>query len=485
MESKATFLKMMNDNENMEIYSSQFTANDESCIVISVNNVSEQPTYTDNNGVLSVNGNNTLPGHFGKGNLSSVGASFGIPKSKLKSAEPSIHRAEKNRKKRQSVSDVQQLLGEEPYGTLIQTDLLDHIDPNEDFHSQRIFNNALCDELPSTEAEFATTICDGHHDPLSEDADPDLQQAISFLNSPTSEDEVEFLPLDTDKKRNPPYMLKEGSKGIKIASKNHEPVKFCHRGAKLPGDTITASLRYSEEKHKSVPVHACLLHRIDSKNDSNFMVSSAGINVGNTKWELEEIIDHPTASFTFPDNITNFYEDFIFFVTFKCLNSCHKDYGKKMELILQHIKKDGCLYKENRFEVRVCKNVKRDYKEAFEEQQNSGKRKRHQRDEMKTPQYQEKSQPGPSTSQENEINERTAKLQMCEEKIKKEVPRDRSQQIFPPQPPNMDSDIYWFKVPTEFQEHIILGIIKEFGGVAYRIQSVFPAGVGTDTLPDN
>lgn len=187
--------------------------------------------------------------------------------------------------------------------------------------------------------------------------DAGLREMMEFIQEESDNSPV-FVPIESEKKRNQPYLIRS----TKIATKNDEPVKFCLRGAKA-NQIVTICMRYTEEKYKHIPVNPCRLHQKDNGN-SNFLVSSLG---GSPVMYRNDEDGHPTAHMVIGHIDMVEMSNFIFFVTFICLNSCHKNNGKKMELVCKLLDPaTSQVVSQSNFEVRVCKNVKRDYKEVIQ-----------------------------------------------------------------------------------------------------------------------
>ncbi|XP_064089526.1 longitudinals lacking protein, isoforms J/P/Q/S/Z-like [Macrobrachium nipponense] len=187
--------------------------------------------------------------------------------------------------------------------------------------------------------------------------DAGLREMMEFIQEESDNSPV-FVPIESEKKRNQPYLIRS----TKIATKNDEPVKFCLRGAKA-NQIVTICMRYTEEKYKHIPVNPCRLHQKDNGN-SNFLISSIG---GSPVMYRNDEDGHPTAHMVIGHVDMVEMSNFIFFVTFICLNSCHKNNGKKMELVCKLLDPTTSqVVSQSNFEVRVCKNVKRDYKEVIQ-----------------------------------------------------------------------------------------------------------------------
>ncbi|XP_068249865.1 uncharacterized protein [Palaemon carinicauda] len=203
----------------------------------------------------------------------------------------------------------------------------------------------------------AVTISDSQNQGSSFEDDAGLREMMEFIQEGADNNPV-FVPVESNKKRNQPYLIRSS----KIATKNDEPVKFCLRGGKA-NQIVTICMRYTEEKYKHIPVFTCRLHQKENEN-SNFQVSSLG---GSPIMYRNDEDGHPTAHMVISDVDMDEMSNFIFFVTFVCLNSCHKGNGKKMELVCKLLDPaTSQVMKQNNFEVRVCKNVKRDYKEVIQ-----------------------------------------------------------------------------------------------------------------------
>ncbi|KAK7067081.1 hypothetical protein SK128_025289 [Halocaridina rubra] len=183
-----------------------------------------------------------------------------------------------------------------------------------------------------------------------------IRAMMKLINEGMEDQSVNFISVCSEKIRNPPYLIR----GNRITSKNAEPVKFRLTGSK-PNQVISVCMRYSEEKFKNYPVVVCRLHQTVKEN-CNFRVSTSETCL--VDYDVE--MGHPTAYINLRECDVPL-GTFEFFVTFICLNSCHKDYGKKMELVLKLMDSaKGTVLRETHHEVRVCKNVKRDYRESLQ-----------------------------------------------------------------------------------------------------------------------
>lgn len=309
--------------------------------------------------------------------------------------------------------------------------------------------------------------------------DPAIAAALEILNSSGISKPVEFTALPAEKKRNPPYLVKGDSK---IATRNEEPVKFCLGGAKVC-QVVKISMRYSEEKFKNTPVNACPLHIKGKNGNCNFEVSTKV----HEQCRYDDILGHYTASLTLCADNFDLSEDFKFFITFRCLNSCHKENGKKMELIMTLIDLDGKALKESRFEIRACKNVKRDYKEAFQDEEPAFE-KQMQPDTFISAEY-----PQPSSSVVEEVKpvkskEKTVKMKMIypageAKRIKKEHHQEGAVQVVQTSATETYQQKYYLvRLPDAKKEKLALAVIKEFGGDILNLDSVVQADVNVEDI---
>lgn len=311
-----------------------------------------------------------------------------------------------------------------------------------------------------------------HHGYLEQDFDESLCEALQVINESDGIPSLNFVAIQSDKSKNPPYMIGDESK---IVTKDKEPIKFCLQGAGV-NQIITATLRYTEEKFKNNPVLACKLHRKDDHAFA-FMLSAAGEEV---KQDKESILEHPTVHFRLQADNLDLNGSFTFYITMLCLNSCHKSDGKKVELVLKVL--DGFsneeqLIKENKFHMRVCRNVKRDFREAFPEgacpapkvsKPDSFIRKRETQDH---PIIAEEAQP--ASPKVNVVRMSPPDQNPPERKV---LVRKKSSQPTPPQ----GNKFYLVQLPTTEIEKVVLQMIKLFGGTILNLETIYPLEESSD-----
>lgn len=276
-------------------------------------------------------------------------------------------------------------------------------------------------------------------------------------------------------------------KDTRITTKNDEPVKFCLTGAQ-PCQVVSVTMRYTEEKYKNSPVNPCLMHKMKSEDHRfNFLVSMPTDSDGNCRYDI--IQDHPTANLMLNANLLDLNGDFVFYITMKCLNSCHKESGKKMELIfkLKDPSKDGIL-QENHFEIRVCKNVKRDYKEACEDNEGMAKKRMKVNADafftapvpvtQATPIYQEEEvKPGQSSANPVQVHMLSPLVEepptpQESKGLVKCVPAKAAEIVKP--------KFYLIQLPTLEKEKNVLDTVRLFGGKVLDLESVIPEGDDDD-----
>lgn len=120
------------------------------------------------------------------------------------------------------------------------------------------------------------------------------------------------------------FLLQQMEDNVLLAMPDKDiPVKV--EGAHI-GYSVKVGLRYTTGAHYETPVHACRSH--EDPNDSLFPFHVPRLDVSQDK------TSHPTVEIPVPYSA---FDDgkFTFSIVFRCLNSCHKKFGKKQELILQ------------------------------------------------------------------------------------------------------------------------------------------------------
>ncbi|XP_068249860.1 uncharacterized protein [Palaemon carinicauda] len=293
-----------------------------------------------------------------------------------------------------------------------------------------------------------------------------LQDVIEFIRENEGSDTADFFAIPSDKSRNPPYLLKDT---INIITKNNEPIKFCLQGADI-NQIVTVTMRYTEEKYKNNPVLAC---KLDRKEDSfPFVVSPAGEEIELTK---ETINDHPTVHFSLPaQNLDSDNGCFPFYVTVVCLNSCHKNNGKKIQLIMKLVDPQANkIIRESRFNIRACKNVKRDFKEAFPDGETSPEKLLKPDSFIKPRENQ--SQPKEEVKSQSIVMTKPPVQKAPEKKIiacttsRSETPKERK--------------CFLVQLPTLETEKNVLDTVKLFGGKIFNLESVYVVN-DNNTNPD-
>ncbi|XP_064089531.1 uncharacterized protein LOC135203626 [Macrobrachium nipponense] len=312
---------------------------------------------------------------------------------------------------------------------------------------------------------------DDHNGYIEQGLDEGLREVIQVINENDCIRSVNFVAVESEKSKNPPYMIGDESK---IVTKDNEPIKFCLQGAKV-NQTVIATLRYTEEKFKNNPVHACKLHRKDD-NAFAFILSAAGEEV---KQEKDSILEHPTVYFQLQADNLVFDGSFTFYITMLCLNSCHKSDGKRVELVLKVL--DGNEerpIKENRFNMRVCRNVKRDFREAFPDgafppqkisKPESFLRKRETQDEPVV--TQEEAQPV-----DQKVN--VVRMSLPEQKAPEEKVVIRKKRAQPKAP--QGNKFYLVQLPTPEIEKNVLQTVKLFGGTILNLETIYPLEESSD-----
>nr|XP_027233372.1 uncharacterized protein LOC113824784 [Penaeus vannamei] len=181
--------------------------------------------------------------------------------------------------------------------------------------------------------------------------------------------QVAIQVQESFKKKNTPYLLKENS----ITTKPMTPVAFVVSGAKQ-ARYIQVSMRYSENPNQNKPVNVCKLHQdceICKDNQSehpknfNFCIN----HPEKFSCQYSHVDGHPTAILTLVEDVISEDGKAKFDIIFPCLNSCnvHRHYGKKLHLILEIFdREENQLGNPIQFQVRVCKNVKRDHVDGDE-----------------------------------------------------------------------------------------------------------------------
>ncbi|KAK4317189.1 hypothetical protein Pmani_011718 [Petrolisthes manimaculis] len=195
--------------------------------------------------------------------------------------------------------------------------------------------------------------------------------------------EAEFIPQKCEKQKNPPYLLEQGE----IYSKPENPVNIKVKGIE-EGQTVSISLQFMAPLLENTPVLACKQHR---RGDEDTPISHppgellkyeypSQFSFFSTikKCDYKLIDDHPTIVIPAQGKDINRDGSMIFNLVFICLNSCHKAKGKQIYLLMKLADNKGNVIKEQRFNIRVCKNVKRDHKEklAAEDQKETPMAKR-------------------------------------------------------------------------------------------------------------
>lgn len=174
---------------------------------------------------------------------------------------------------------------------------------------------------------------------------------------------IDIYPLASEKERNPPYLIK----GKDITTKNDIPVSFMIEGCK-PQDKVRISMRFCDELNKDMPVKCCKMHSdgngkrpSDLPSYFNFYLTTKCSYLNGT----EDALNHPTAEIDLKDQVPAIIDGkFKFSIVFLCLNSCHRQLSKQMELVVIVYNSDWKdLYKKECIDIRVCKNVKRDHRE--------------------------------------------------------------------------------------------------------------------------
>ena len=98
----------------------------------------------------------------------------------------------------------------------------------------------------------------------------------------------------------------------------------------MPSNTVSVSMRYTNEKYRSIRVHPCQNHKEEERSDFNFKLSTVTDKL-DIKYKTEK---HPTALLDLKGYKQDKVKDLEFFVTVFCWNSCHKENKKKMEIVL-------------------------------------------------------------------------------------------------------------------------------------------------------
>ncbi|KAK3884419.1 hypothetical protein Pcinc_011322 [Petrolisthes cinctipes] len=185
--------------------------------------------------------------------------------------------------------------------------------------------------------------------------------------------EAEFIPLKCEKQKNPPYLLEQGE----IYCKPEHPVNIKVKGIE-EGQTVSISLQFTAPLLENSPVLACKQHR---RGDEDTPISLTQHLPGELlknedpskfsffstikKCDYKLIDDHPTIVIPAQGGDINRDGSMVFNLVFICLNSCHKTKGKQIYLLMKLADNKGNVIKEQRFNIRVCKNVKRDHKEKL------------------------------------------------------------------------------------------------------------------------
>ncbi|XP_047477323.1 uncharacterized protein LOC125030945 isoform X2 [Penaeus chinensis] len=169
---------------------------------------------------------------------------------------------------------------------------------------------------------------------------------------------------ESSRKKNIPYLLKEDF----ITTKPVTPVTFVMSGARQD-QFIEVSMRYSENPNQNKPVNVCKEHQdceICKDNQRNHPENFNFCIYQPEKFSCQyNLMDgHPTALLTLTDDVISEDGQVTFNIIFPCLNSCniHRSYGKKLHLILKIFDREkNQIGNPIQFQVRVCKNVKRDH----------------------------------------------------------------------------------------------------------------------------
>ncbi|KAK8721525.1 hypothetical protein OTU49_012759 [Cherax quadricarinatus] len=298
-------------------------------------------------------------------------------------------------------------------------------------------------------------------------------QAFERMIRHTSED-IRIYPLASEKTKNPPYLLK----GKDITVKNLKPVTLIVEGCQ-GNDKLEISMRYMEEQFKTVGVYPCKNHLEESKmpeKDFNFTLIT-------TPCAYKVIDDHPTALVDIKQELID-NGNFKFHIMFLCLNSCHRKRGKKIELLLKVFNPGKtALLKEEHINLRICKNVKRDYKEHSEL---GTKRKIYSLDEeqvqvpvkkmhMKMESCQSLAPCGddPDDPLEQEICKKPLKIQKVEPEIHENsiieaglIDSIQIQQFMDSQPSSstQQTQQYLFEMLSRDDEIMVVSLIKRLGG---------------------
>lgn len=249
-------------------------------------------------------------------------------------------------------------------------------------------------------------------------------------------DSIEIGALPSKKKKNPPYKVD----GKDITTLNKTPVSFFLCGVKSE-HSVHVSMRYIDEICKNTAVTPCKNHQDWKERPANL---PSDFNFHLTReCSYQRKDNHPTAVVRFDNVDAN--EMVEFNIVFLCLNSCHKTNGKLTEVVITVLGSDGVVLMEERFSMRICRNVKRDHKQKCEGI-------------LKRKCYREVTEEVPKKGQ----------------RVMDEISQDLLLPLEATSGNSEDKPIsYAFQMKSKNREDLILMLIKEMGGSYYPIHTPF------------
>lgn len=193
-------------------------------------------------------------------------------------------------------------------------------------------------------------------------------------------DKYEFEVVESECIKNKPYEVN----GNLIIAKPGKGIKINVLGAKS-GQTVEMSMRFKDDEHLRKPVLSCRKHNVDKNPNtygSFYVVSKNNETENEVQYETKD--GHHTAIMTIPNLLM---EPFSFSPIFRCWNFCNASICREQKMIFRLCDQmTGQVLHSKSFDIRVCENVGRDYRDIQKEKKgvkrlktSTSKKVRHQK----------------------------------------------------------------------------------------------------------